>query len=167
MNIKELKELIKELPDEMLVVTDGYESGYKLVERTEVIRVHDYKNNSTLYGEFVREGSSKFKVQSKRGNTTFVSDAFYLSRNYGFIFEFKETKQNQKTMDKESLKVDIKFYEKELETYTSVIAKVSDDDECSQGIKEKIPYFESRRYNAEQMLIILRNRLNKLQNKKS
>lgn len=69
-------------------------------------------------------------------------------------------------MDKESLKDDIKFYEKELETYTSVITKVSDDD-CPQEIKEKIPYFESRRYNAEQMLIILRSRLSKLQIKEN
>jgi len=56
MNVKELKELIKDLPDEMPVVVDGYERGIKVVEKTNVIDVYDYyKNNTTIYGEFIQK----------------------------------------------------------------------------------------------------------------
>jgi len=56
MNVKELKELIKDLPDEMPVVVDGYERGIKVGEKTNVIDVYDYyKNNTTIYGEFIQK----------------------------------------------------------------------------------------------------------------
>jgi len=56
MNVKELKELIKDLPDEMPVVVDGYERGIKVGEKTNVIDVYDYyKNNTTIYGEFIHK----------------------------------------------------------------------------------------------------------------
>jgi len=37
MNVKELKESIKDLPDEMPVVVDGYERGLKVGEKPNVI----------------------------------------------------------------------------------------------------------------------------------
>ena len=56
MNVKELKELIKDLPDEMPVVVDGYERGIKVGEKTNVIDVYDYyKKNTTIYGEFIQK----------------------------------------------------------------------------------------------------------------
>jgi len=56
MNVKEFKELIKDLPDEMPVVVDGYERGIKVGEKTNVIDVyHYYKNNTTIYDEFIHK----------------------------------------------------------------------------------------------------------------
>jgi len=56
MNVKELKELIKDLPDAMPIVVDGYERGIKVGEKTNVIDVYDYyKNNTTIYGEFIQK----------------------------------------------------------------------------------------------------------------
>ena len=52
MNVKELKDL----PDGMPVVVDGYERGIKVGEKTNVIDVYDYyKNNTTIYGEFIQK----------------------------------------------------------------------------------------------------------------
>ena len=54
MNVKELKELIKDLPDEMPIVVEGYEPGIKVGERPNVIDVyHYYTNNTTIYDEFI------------------------------------------------------------------------------------------------------------------
>jgi len=82
MNIKELKRLINDLPDEMPVVVDGYERGIKLVEKTDVIDIYDYKNNSTLYGEFLSNNDQFFRLEKSRKNLTLRSKAFYLSREY-------------------------------------------------------------------------------------
>jgi len=82
MNIKELKELIKDLPNEMPVVVDGYERGIKAVEKTDVIDIYDYKNNSTLYGEFIDKEDQFFRLEDEKGNLTYISKAFYLSREY-------------------------------------------------------------------------------------
>ena len=82
MNIKELKELIKDLPNEMPVVVDGYERGIKSVEKTDVIDIYDYKNNTTLYGEFIDKDDQFFRLEEERGDLTHISKAFYLSREY-------------------------------------------------------------------------------------
>ena len=82
MNIKELKELIKDLPNEMLVVVDGYERGIKEVEKTDVLDIYDCKNDSTLYGEFIDEEDPYFQLEDEKGNLTHIAKAFYLSREY-------------------------------------------------------------------------------------
>ena len=82
MNVKELKELIKDLPDEMPVVVDGYERGIKVGEKTNVIDIYDYKNHTTLYGEFIHKEDQFFRLEKERGNLTHISKAFYLSREY-------------------------------------------------------------------------------------
>ena len=82
MNIKQLKELIKGLPDDMLVVVDGYEYGIKGVEKTGIIDIYDYKNTSTLYGEFIDKEDQFFELKEKEGKLTYISKAFYLSREY-------------------------------------------------------------------------------------
>lgn len=80
MNIKQLKELIKDLPDNLIVAVDGYERGIKVVEKTDVIDIYDYKNKSALYGEFIDSSDQFFKAEAKKGNLTYVGKAFYLSR---------------------------------------------------------------------------------------
>jgi len=82
MNIKELKELIKDLPNEMLVVVDGYERGFKAVEKTDIIDIYDYKNDTTLYGEFINKDDQFFRFEDEIGNLTDKGKAFYLSREY-------------------------------------------------------------------------------------
>ena len=82
MNIKELKELIKDLPNEMMVVVDGYERGIKSVEKTGVIDIYDYKNETTLYGEFIDKDDQFFRLEEQRGKLTHIGKAFYLSREY-------------------------------------------------------------------------------------
>jgi hypothetical protein len=90
MNIKELKELIKDLPDEMPVVVDGYERGIKLVEKTNIIDIYDYKNDTTLYGEFIHEDDQFFELTEERGFLTHISKAFYLSREYLDEYKYDE-----------------------------------------------------------------------------
>lgn len=82
MDIKQLKELIKDLPNEMPVVVDGYERGIKAVEKTNIIDIYDYKNDTTLYGEFIDKDDQFFRLEEERGNLTYISKAFYLSRQY-------------------------------------------------------------------------------------
>jgi len=82
MNIKELKQLIKDLPDEMHVVVDGYERGQKKVEKTKVIEIYDYKNTSTLYGEYISRSDQFFSLEEEQGNLTSIGKAFYLSNEY-------------------------------------------------------------------------------------
>jgi hypothetical protein len=82
MNIIQLKELIKDLPDEMPIVVDGYERGIKAVEKTDIIDIYDYKNDTTLYGEFIDKEDQSFVLENERGNLTHISKAFYLSREY-------------------------------------------------------------------------------------
>lgn len=80
MNIKQLKEQIKNLPDEMLVVIDGYEGGLKAVEKTYVIDIYDSKNTSELYGEYTSEEEKFFFFGPLGDNLTPISKAFYLTR---------------------------------------------------------------------------------------
>ena len=82
MNIKELKELIKDLPNEMPVVVDGYEHGIKAVEKTDVIDIYDFKNTTILYGEFLDKDDEFFGLEDEIGNLTHRGKAFYLSREY-------------------------------------------------------------------------------------
>ena len=89
LNIKQLKELIKDLPDEMPVVVDGYERGIKAVEKNNVVDIYDYKNNSTLYGEFIDKDDQFFSLEEKRGNLTHISKAFYLSRQYSDEYKYE------------------------------------------------------------------------------
>ena len=82
MNIKELKELIKDLPDDMHVVVDGYEYGIKAVEKTDIVDIYNYHNRSTLYGEYIDNNDNYFRFRKERGELTYVSKAFYLSNDY-------------------------------------------------------------------------------------
>lgn len=87
MTVKELKELIKNIPDDVIIVVDGYERGLKLVEKTYLTDIYDCKNNTTLYGEFIDKEDQFFKLKQDRGELTYVSKAFCLSREY--IDEYK------------------------------------------------------------------------------
>lgn len=82
MNVKELKQLIKDLPDEMHVVVDGYERGLKKVERTKIVEIYDYKNTSTLYGEYISRHDQFFRLEEENRQLTHVGKAFHLSNEY-------------------------------------------------------------------------------------
>jgi len=82
MNIKELKELIKSLPDEMPVVVDGYERGLKKVEKTDIVEVFDYKNDTTLYGEYIDKNDQFFDLCKAKSLLKSLGKAFYISREY-------------------------------------------------------------------------------------
>jgi len=91
MDIKQLKEIIKDLPDDMQVVVDGYESGFKSVEKTAIIDIYDYQNDTTLQGEFINESDQFFELEKEKGKLTYISNAFYLSREY--LDEYKYSKR--------------------------------------------------------------------------
>lgn len=52
MNIKELKEYIKELPDDLLVVCSWYEWGYDTLEIPEEIKLVHKPNNNWYYWRY-------------------------------------------------------------------------------------------------------------------
>lgn len=70
MNIKQLKEAIANLPDDTLVMTDGYEGGYRDIESvTEVEMILNVHNESwygphEIVGSYFTKSNGKDKKQS-------------------------------------------------------------------------------------------------------
>ena len=103
MNIKELKDLIKDLPDEMPVVVDGYEGGMKTVERTSLIDIYKYGKGYSegVYGEFVSDSEmdgsfDHYLKEENKHKLRYISKAFYISRDY--LHEYIEQQRINKIL---------------------------------------------------------------------
>lgn len=84
LTIKKLKELIKDLPDEMTVVVDGYERGITNTKGTSVTNLYEYDDSEcSVYGKYINKNDQFFESHKKELATV----AFYLSR-----FDINETR---------------------------------------------------------------------------
>jgi hypothetical protein len=50
--VKKLREILKQFPDDMIVVTDGYETGYEKILLPEIITVRREADNMYYDGEY-------------------------------------------------------------------------------------------------------------------
>ena len=80
LTIKELKRLIKELPDDMPIVVDGYERGLQEPETIEVCNIYTYPDNSGVYGEYINKNDQFFKLEKENNTLKLIGKAFYISR---------------------------------------------------------------------------------------
>jgi hypothetical protein len=52
MTVKELKNALKQFPEELIVLTDGYEDGYEKIVNPKIIDVTHQINNPYYSGEY-------------------------------------------------------------------------------------------------------------------
>jgi len=63
MKVKELIEKLSKCPDDMIVVTDGYENGFDNLIDIEIIDVYERKNKSWWDGDYTKRDISTDKIK--------------------------------------------------------------------------------------------------------
>lgn len=57
MTVKQLKEALKSFPDDLLVVSEGYEGGYDTIKKLKLLKVEETPNQQWWDGQY--EASNK------------------------------------------------------------------------------------------------------------